>query len=421
MKILGRNARLAFLSQGIASSGNFVAAVLLVRALGLEGFGVLSLALIVAGYAAGLGQALVCQPLLSLVPKVQGERQVGRVRDALWIASGLGIGLSFLVYVWWFAARGLGADLDSLGLSPLGCAALVGLRAIAPTVRGALFALGRGPQTVAFDVVGAWGVCFLLSWPGSGAEVLPGTALGYLALSCGAACALGLIGLRDTIKGPLPGRVALLRHWSSGRWLAANQVLSWVGTGGFLGATALVLGPIGVGAIRAAQSLVGVLLVACQALELVLPARAAGALRASGVRGLKGWVDVQGRRLLLSFVALGAALALAAPWLLGLLFPDVDRALAGSALVGLAWLPVAAALTGLLQVGFRALEDTRPIFLAYAASSIVSGALALPLVKGFGLMGAAWGLTGTQGLFTLLLAALFVRSTRVATPSVSLA
>ncbi len=412
---------MAFVSQGIASSGNFVTAVLLVRALGLEGFGALSLGLIVAGYAAGLGQALVCQPLLSLAPKVEGERRRGRVRDALWIAAGLGAALSLLALTGWFAALALGAELDSLGLNPLACALLVGLRTAAPTLRGALFALGRARFTVAFDTIGSWGVCALLAWPRGGAEILPGAALWFMTLGCGVACALALIGLRDIGRGPVPGRVALLRHWGSGRWLAANQVLSWVGTGGFLGATALVLGPVGVGAIRAAQSLVGVLLVACQALELALPARAAGALRTSGVTGLRRWVDAQGRRMLVSFVALGGALAMAAPWLLGTLFPDVDRALAGSALVGLAWLPVAAALTGLLQVGFRALEDTRPIFFAYATSSLISGALALPLVKAFGLMGAAWGLTGTQGLFTLLLAALFARSTRAATPAASLA
>lgn len=420
MKLPGRSAGVAFLSQGIASSGNFAASVLLVRALGLEGFGTLSLALIVAAYAAGLGQALICQPLLSLAPKVEGSLRRDRARDAVWMAAGLGTVLAAFVCAAWWGGRALGADPDALGLSPLACAAFVALRTAAPVLRGALFALERGPMTIAFDSIGSWGVCALLLWPNEGVEVLPGGALWFLVMASGAACALALVGLRDIRSGPLPGRVALLRHWASGRWLAANQVLSWVGTGGFLGATAFVLGPVGVGAIRAAQSLVGVLLVACQALELAQPARAAAALRGEGALGLRRWVDAQGRRLLVVFVGLGAALALAAPWLLGTLFPDVDRALAGAALVGLAWLPVAAALTGLLQVGFRALEDTRPIFFAYAASSILSGAIALPLVKAFGLMGAAWGLTGTQGLFTLLLAAFFARSTKQAAPSAAL-
>ena len=408
---------MAFLSQGIASSGNFAASVLLVRALGLEGFGTLSLALIVAGYAAGLSQALICQPLLSLAPKVEGELRQGRARDAVWMAAGLGAVLTALVSAAWLGARAAGADLEALGLGPLGCAALVGLRTAAPVLRGALYTLGRGRMTIAFDGVGSWGVCALLLFPGGEAAMLPGMALWVIVAASGAACALALVGLCDIRGGPLPGRVALLRHWASGRWLAANQVLSWVGTGGFLGATAFVLGPVGVGAIRAAQSLVGVALVACQALELALPARAASALQGAGPLGLRRWVDAQGRRLLILFTSLGAVLALAAPWLLSVLFPDVDRALAGSALVALAWLPVAAALTGLLQIGFRAIEDTRPIFFAYAASSITSGALALPLVQTFGLMGAAWGLTGTQGLFTLLLAALFARSTRQAPPA----
>lgn len=411
MKLPGPRARTAFISQGLLSSGNFVAAVLLVRALGLGGYGALSIALIAAGYAAGLGQALICQPLLSLAPKVDGEERRRRVRDAVLLAAALGTVLAVLACGAWVLADSAGLDVEGLGLDPVGCAALVALRAFAPVLRGALFALGRGRWTIAFDTVGSWGVVALLLGAGSETMVLPGQALWLMVAGCVAACVLGLVALWDLRSGPLPRREAALMHWKNGRWLAANQVLSWVGTGGFLGATALVLGPVGLGAIRAAQSLVGVVLVACQALELALPARAAVALGSEGVGGLRRWVDGTGRRLLAAFACLGAGLALLAPLLLGTLFPDVDRLLAGSALVGLAWLPVAAALTGLLQVGFRTLEDTRPIFLAYATSSVVSGALALPLVQTFGLMGAAWGLTGAQWLFTLCLAGLFVRST----------
>ncbi len=422
MKRRFRGGRVAFLSQGLASGGNFVLSVLLIRALGLEGFGALSVALILVGYAAGMCQALVCQPLLSLAPLVEGEERRARVRDA-WVmavafAATCGVAVLGAAGAW----AGSGAGLGSLGLSAGGCAALVSVRVLAPALRAGLFVLGHGRLTVALDGIGTWGACGVLAACGLWREgaVTVSLATWVLAAASAAACLVAAAGWRWTrsaaatevsvLDGIGAARVAWPRHWKSGRWLAANQVLSWFGSGGLHAATVAVLGPAGVGAIRAAQSLVGVLLVGCQALELALPGRAAAALTGGGYGGLLAWSRWQAAWLGGAFAVAGGLLALAGPWLITALFPGVDSELAQMALAGLCWLPVASVVAGCLQVGLRALERTRPVFLAYAVSSLASAAVALPVVEAFGLAGAAWGFTGTQGLFAVLLWATFPRS-----------
>ncbi|WP_145195897.1 hypothetical protein [Planctomycetes bacterium Poly30] len=394
---------MALVSQGIASSGGFALSVLLVRTLGLERFGVLSLVLIGAAYAAGLGQALACQPLLSLAPLAEGEARRARVRDALWMAAGLAAIVSALAGGLMHLLEANGVGLRDRGVGRLAVTTLVGLRALAPTLRGALFTLGYGRATVAMDALGSWGPCVGVVTLGHFGGVSIASASVVLSASAAAACALALVALRGLGVGAVPGRAAFARHWQSGRWLAGNQVLSWFGTGGFHAATAAVVGPAGVGAIRAAQGLVGVLLVGCQALELILPGRAAAALAEGGRSGLLRWTRAQAVPLGLAFAALGAGLWLSGPWLIEGLFPGVDPDLTGIALAGLAWLPAASALTGLLQVSARALEDTRPVFVAYAVSALSAAVLALPLVEALGLAGAAWGFTGQQALFALLL------------------
>ncbi|MEL6427869.1 MAG: hypothetical protein AAFR54_01745, partial [Planctomycetota bacterium] len=292
---------LAVLAQGVASSGGFATTLVLARTLGLEDFGRVALVLLGAGFAAGLVQALGVQPFLSL-----GDRAQRPARPAALVVVTVVVALLA-------AAIASAAAPVWTGAGALPAALAVGARAAAPAARALSFGTGRRALAVWVDaLVGFGGLAGALA----AARVLgPGVDAALLGLGGGAAlaCALALVSTAGGVRRARPAAVnrrrvgaALERSWRTGRWLALTQALSWFGTGTVHVAAAGALGPAAVGALRAAQALVGAAGVLLQALELALP-RAAAEARARG--GLRAWVRTAGLRAALGMALLGGVLA----------------------------------------------------------------------------------------------------------------
>ncbi|MEL6714671.1 MAG: hypothetical protein AAFP86_12895, partial [Planctomycetota bacterium] len=243
---------LAVLAQGVASGGGFLTTLVLARTLGLEDFGRVALVLLGAGFAAGLVQALGVQPFLSL-----GERARRPGRAAALVAVTAAVALLA-------AAVALAAAPAWVGASALPAALAVGARAAAPAARALSFGTGRRALAVGVDaLVGFGGLAAALA----AARFLgPGVDAALLGLGIGAALACGLALVSTVGRSASPRRAeleprrvgaALRRSWRTGRWLALTQALSWLGTGSVHVAAAGALGPASVGALRAAQALVG--------------------------------------------------------------------------------------------------------------------------------------------------------------------
>lgn len=61
----------------------------------------------------------------------------------------------------------------------------------------------------------------------------------------------------DSIRGFFSaGPVLLRRRWRIGRWIAGNALLSWVSSQGYILVAGFILGPVGLGGLKAAQQLV---------------------------------------------------------------------------------------------------------------------------------------------------------------------
>lgn len=384
-----RDLSLAFLAQATSSSGRFALTILLVRTLGLERFGVVAVALLACGYAAGLVQALVAQPMLSIAT---GRAPSSRTRRAILDAA------------IWSAAVVAGA----LGLAACGAAfamkmpelaapaaLVVASQAFYVALRARSFADESKGHVVATDFAVSWGsVLFVAMVPVGVAPAMWSVAAGGVL-----ACTLAL-GVARPRRVPLRRLVAIDRRlWRSGRWLVGTQVSSWLGTGGVQAATLAYLGPLGIGALRAAQSVVGAALALVQALELALPARAA---RACATGELHAWTRRTMRDVSMPLAVGGLAVALGSPWIAGVVFGPSSAAIA-PVLAILAALPALASVTSVLQVGRRALEDTRPILTCYVVAAVLALVAAVPVVDAAGVRGAAAVLVGQQALFAVLL------------------
>ena len=379
-----RGVRAALATQAVASGGQFLLSLVLVRELGLAGFGVVAMVLLGASHVAGLVQALIAQPLVAMGCTSQ---RVTVAAVASLVVSG--------------AAGALGAGAaHSFGVGAGPVFALVTARGVAPVLRSAVFAVGGMRVTLAVDALAGFGALALVI--AFGAATVDRALIAVAGASLLAAVVGGSAIPWDRVSSGEARSIAV-RAWGSGRWLALNQVASWFGSGGFLWAAAVILGPVTFGAIRTAQTVVGVLGSALQALELTLPLQARAVVERDP-REIGPWIVQTAIRLAGIFGVAGCVIAIGSDWIASLVVAPGEVAMTARAIAVLAWVPVVGAFTGVLHVGFRAVERTRPLFVAYSVASLLAACAAMPMVRAFGLEGATVGLLGSQMLFAVLLA-----------------
>lgn len=193
------------------------------------------------------------------------------------------------------------------------------------------------------------------------------------------------------------------RSWQSSRWLLGSAVMHWTCGNIFVLLSPAYVGLGGTGALRAAQSIVGVVNIWYLGLENIMPLRAGQLWRGDGPRYAASFV---GRLSLLWTAVTGAFVALvfyfADPLLLAVYGPQAE----GYRWV-LQWFAALQLLIFLalpLRTLLRAAEDTRGIFLGFVAATVFSVAAVLPLLHAFGLAGVLVGLTCAQFVFQSVLA-----------------
>jgi O-antigen/teichoic acid export membrane protein len=167
--------------------------------------------------------------------------------------------------------------------------------------------------------------------------------------------------------------------------------LQWTSGDFFLLAAGKILGPVAVGAISAAQNIVGVIHVLFLATENVVPGQAARAYAAKGIEGLLRYL----RRFAwwggLMTVTIALIAGIFADFWLALLYGD---AYAGYAYV-VRWFSVIYVFgffVSPVASGLRALERTRVFFTSRFWMSLFSVVAAYPLILHFGVSGVMIGL-----------------------------
>lgn len=397
--------------QAVVSGCNLATTVLLVRVLGLEAFGSYSLIWLAVLFAVGLGQALVGQPMMAIGPKQPPSDSQAYWAAAVWLQAALAAGLTALAALGLLVASRLGwLELDA----KTSWAALLalGARPAHAFVRASLFARGQRRAACANDLVAYPGQLFLLATLALADRLTVASALLAVASSAGLATALGLARARVWRTSRAALREAWRRHLRMGRWLAATHATSFFASNAYLVAAGALLGPSAVGAIKAGHAVVGILHLVLLTMENAVPPSAARILHHHGPRALRGYLLRTGGYGLAAVGALAASVAAAAHPLLRFFYGapvSSDTLLAVRALAGLYVFAFAIAL---FSAAFRTIEDTRPVFLSYAANALVALALATPVVARYGLAGALTGMLGQQALMAALLLAAATRRAR---------
>jgi O-antigen/teichoic acid export membrane protein len=219
-------------------------------------------------------------------------------------------------------------------------------------------------------------------------------ATGILLMGAGSLLSALWITRRLDVRPFTAGRSTVLaglvtEHWRYGRWVAASSVLGWVPQSLYYLLLPIHAGLEGTAALKALMNLVMPVLHAYQPmLVLMVPALVRQ-------RGTPAFARTVRMMLLL------CTLCSATYWLL---LGIADRPLVAwlykgqyAEDAGLLWIVGLLAITGavvaVLGSALRALERSSHIFLAYAMSTMVTVTIGVALVLGWGVKGAAIGVT----------------------------
>lgn len=396
-----RSLQLVLLDQALVSAANFATTIVLVRWMGLESFGEFSLIWMLVLFAIGLQQACISQPLMTIGPKQTSEDEAAYYASAFWLELGFS---AVLFVLCWSGCATIAAvlDHDVLRLAALPISVLVCAKQAHGFVRSSFFARERRAAVLWNDALAYVGQLALLLYVGVNHELHLAAALWCLAIPSLLAFLLGC-----TIYGSLRVSAAqvqssIRRHWDFSRWLVAKAVLQWFSSNYFLLAAGALLGTASLGAVKAAQTVLGLLHVFFLAMENTVPVHAARIHLQRGTTALLRYME----RLalvgtLFTLVISGTVMA----WpdlLLELVYGEATEELV-LALRGMAILYVFVFEVAVLSLLFRTLERTRPIFMAFAGTAVLSFLSAYPLVEAFGLYGVVGGMIGQQVLMATFL------------------
>jgi len=382
----------SLIDQAMVSGSNFLTAILIARALGLEGFGIYTLIWLIAVFIQNLQHALINTPLLTYGARADATDRptlLGVVITRQLVFSGASTLLTFVTMVGAMAAQNMPNIAMAAALS-----ACVAACQWQDFFRRLYFTVEKPFVGTLIDAVRYLGqplilLGFLVFADGniSVTLVLWITAL-VASLSCFAA-------LLDLPRIDAPGRAFDAindQHWEFGKWMAGTAVLQWIALNIFTLLSGALLGPAYAGALRAAQSLLGILHIPFFALDNFLPARGIKKLRDQGRDGLNEMLNTY---LVVGTAAVSAVAAIffvAPEFCLGLVFGDEFTQHANV----LRWygaIYVVYYINLIYRFGLRILEQTRAIFLGYVVAVGALAIAAYPLLLHLGLTGAIIGLT----------------------------
>ncbi len=246
----GRRAMWTFADQALSSLTNAGVAIVVALSVNRDDFGAFSLALVTFGFAVGLARALVGEPFMVRYSAVDDERR----RRAMTRAAGTALSFGVLAGVACLVVSVLtGGHTSEAYLALAVC--MPGL-CVQDTWRHMFFAAGRPAAATVNDLV--WTV---LQFAALAALLAAGVrSIFLITLTWGAsACVAALVGVAQTRIVPRPAAAGkwMRQNWDLNSQLAMGFVLNagsvQIGTYAVGG----IVGVVGVGALRAAQVVLG--------------------------------------------------------------------------------------------------------------------------------------------------------------------
>jgi len=381
---------LALIDQALVSGVNFLTGILLARFLGIKEFGVFTLAWMAVLLANSFQTAFISNPMMSVAPKLSKDE------EAVYFGSVLLQQLAFLLATFALLVIGIMAseyffplwEAKALTL-PLACAVLTSQAH--DFFRRYFYTRGKATIVLRNDLVcygGRMAFLIFLFYTGmaSASNVIWVFSVSFLVGS--------LIGYSqmETTQWPSPAtfKMYCLRHWKLSKWLVASVLLKWMSGNLFVIVAGATLGATAAGALKAAQSIMGVAHILFFGLDNIAIVEASKALGKGGVRAMKTYLKKLSFLVVLSTLFFAIIVSVAPEFLLVAIFGS-EYAPYSWVLRGYALAYVIMAMNLPLSIGLKSLERTIPVFLSFALATFFSVIASSPFVGWFGIYGAVSG------------------------------
>ena len=271
VNILGRHSQTnwAIVDQAMVSFVNFCTGIILVRYLGLEEFGRFTLAWLIVLFFNSIQFATVISPMMSFGPK-QAEKESPQYYGAVFIQQLFWSGVCFILIIIcvWGSQFFFDWKIHKLAV-PL-AAALLAFQ-FQDFLRRYFFVRRRAAIAFVNDSIASLGRLFLLVFCFNFHILDIGEVLWLIAITAAMAAVIGFFQTERLIYSRLIICKAIADHWHFSKWLLVSALMQWTSGNFFLIAAGSILGPLAVGAMKAAQNIIGVTHILFQAMENFVP------------------------------------------------------------------------------------------------------------------------------------------------------
>lgn len=387
--------KITLFDQALVSGSNFLVAILLTRLAGLEIYGSFALAWMGLLLMSSIHQAFVLIPMMSLAPKKKEYERTQYIKQSQLVQFGVAFLILLIISPAVAFADQFLPDWQVSSLFPILPVAIF-CYLMQDYYRRYFFIQGKPAYALLVDIIAYPGMLLGIFACYVGGFLAVKEAYIAVASSFGLAATVGLFCARISFSVKLQElRSIIQEHWRFSSWLLGTAFLQFFSSNYFLVAAAALLGPTGLGALRIAQNLLGLTHVLFQAMENVVPVKAAEAFVKNGFKGMK--IYLQAISLKSGIVVLGILV------LLALFAKPVIHLAYGAEYIEYSFLLMGYCLFYLslfpgypLRYALRTVELTRPMFVAYILSTGFSLFCAFPMVEMWGLWGVVIGLIITQ-------------------------
>ncbi|MCZ6718480.1 MAG: polysaccharide biosynthesis C-terminal domain-containing protein [Gammaproteobacteria bacterium] len=383
------------------SGAHFSRAILLARYLGIEEFGRFSLAWMAVLFASSLHAAVILMPMMSLGPK-QSSAEVRYYYGVLCVHQ------LFFAILTFISIMGGGLLLTefapswNIGEFLLACAFAASAFITQDFMRRYFFTLGNVRTAFVNDMICYVGQLLVLILLFRVTTLSSVDALWILGATSALAAGIGALTM-----GQLAWRISTFHrvtrlHWNFSKWLLLSALLHWTSGNIFILAAGAMLGAGPVGALKAAQTIMGVLRVFFNGLGNAVLPRAAWHMQSGGLAALRAYLR-QITWLVVAATTIVTCAAAAAPefWL-RLAFGEAYFGY-GFILQWYALISLVACMDLIFRTALQTLEHTRPILMAHLATTFFSVIAAYPLIAWQGLTGVMIGIFISQCIMQLKL------------------
>lgn len=382
----------ALLDQTMVSGVNFLTGILLARYFGVEEFGRFTLVWMTVLFVNSIQHAAIISPMMSIGPK-QSEAETSSYFGSLFAQVLIfASGASLLLFAGFQLVTTIFPEWDIEGLGfPLAVATFAVL--LQDFLRRYFFTRERLVRAFGTDAIRYMGqvtaliVLFVfLETPMDTARVL-----WIIAAVSFFSVVIGVLYVEKFEVNRLALRRVFFRHLHFSKWLVPASLMAWTTGNFFIIMAGVLLGTTAVGALRAAQSLMGVVNILYEGLENTVTVRSSLHFHQRGTKALGDYL----KRIILyggGATAIICLVAFSAPsfWLRLVFGPEYEQY--GFILQWFAVIYLLVFLSLPLRSGIRAIEEPRAIFWAKVWTTLFSLIAAYPMIHFFGLVGVVSGI-----------------------------